>query len=261
MQKNPTYSIQVSELTIGYTKPKLDILHKDLNFTIQAGNLVSIIGGNGVGKTTLLRTISKLQQPINGQVFIQNKPLSRINNLEMAKEISLVLTDPPASKSISVREFITLGRHPHTNWIGRLTEMDKQKITKAIEVTNVKDLLDYKCFQLSDGQYQSIAIARAIAQDTPIIILDEPTTHLDLYNRASVLKLLQNLTKEYQKTILFSTHEIELALQLSDYILVLHPEYTLLDKPKKIIDSGVLSKLFPEDTIHFDSVTQRFKIR
>src|SRR5699024_1273752 len=243
------------------SKPELKVLHKNLNFAIKPGNLVSVIGGNGIGKTTLLRTISKLERPLKGEILIQNNSLSHIDNAEIAKIISLVLTHPPASKSLSVREFIALGRYPHTNWIGSLTEIDKQKIAKAIAVTEVRELLDYKCYQLSDGQYQRIAIARAITQDTPIIILDEPTTHLDLYHRAYVLKLLQNLTKQYQKTILFSTHEIELALQLSDQILLLHPEHVILDTPKNIIYISILSDLFPIDIIYFDPISQRFKVK
>ncbi len=261
MATNNKYSIEVSGLDIGYSKPELKVLHKNLNFAIKPGNLVSVIGGNGIGKTTLLRTISKLERPLKGEILIQNNSLSHIDNAEIAKIISLVLTHPPASKSLSVREFIALGRYPHTNWIGSLTEIDKQKIAKAIAVTEVRELLDYKCYQLSDGQYQRIAIARAITQDTPIIILDEPTTHLDLYHRAYVLKLLQNLTKQYQKTILFSTHEIELALQLSDQILLLHPEHVILDTPKNIINSGILSDLFPIDIIYFDPISQRFKVK
>src|SRR5699024_16252 len=163
------------------------------------GNLISVIGGNGVGKTTLLRTLAKLQNPLNGEIYINNKVLKSFTNTELAKEISLVLTNPPASKSISVYEFIALGRYPHTNWLGKLSDVDNQKVSKAIEVTEVHDLLDYKCYQLSDGQYQRIAIARAIAQDTPIIILDEPTTHLDLYHRAYELKLLQKQATKKKK--------------------------------------------------------------
>ena len=255
------YSIEVKDLDIGYKSPSLKLLLENINFGLKPGNLISVIGGNGVGKTTLLRTLAKLQNPLSGEVYIQNKLLKAITNTDLAKDISLVLTNPPASKSLSVYEFIALGRYPHTNWMGKLSDVDLQKITKAIEVTEVQDLLEYKCYQLSDGQYQRIAIARTIAQDTPIIILDEPTTHLDLYHRAYVLKLLQNLAKKHNKTILFSTHEIELALQLSDQVLLLQPKQIKLDTPNGIIESGLLDSLFPKDTIYFDTATKQFKAR
>lgn len=254
-------SIEVSDLSIGYKKPKLKPLLENINFKLNPGNLVSVIGGNGVGKTTLLRTLAKLQNPLGGVIYIQNKSLKSISNTDLAKKISLVLTNPPASKNLSAYEFIALGRYPHTNWIGKMSKEDNQKIAKAIEVTEVQDLLLYKCYQLSDGQYQRIAIARSIAQDTPIIILDEPTTHLDLYHRAYVLKLLQNLAKKHNKTILFSTHEIELALQLSDQVLLLQPDQIRLDTPDGIIKSDLLNSLFPKDIIFFDPITMQFKTR
>lgn len=259
MAENKTYSIEVSGLVIGYEKPKQKALLPELNFGLEPGKLVSIIGGNGIGKTTLLRTLTKLQKPLAGEISVLNTPLQQISKADLAKDISLVLTHPPASMNLSVREFIALGRYPHTNWLGKLSEIDNQKIAKAIAVTEVRSLLDYKCYQLSDGQYQRIAIARTLAQDTPIIILDEPTTHLDLYHRAYVLKLLQNLARQHDKTILFSTHEIDLALQLSDQVLLLQAEKISLDSPEAIIKSGMLNNLFPKDTIFFDEETKQFK--
>lgn len=259
MTKNITYSIEVSGLVIGYEKPVKKILLPELNFSLEPGKLISLIGGNGIGKTTLLRTLTKLHKPLAGSISILNSPLEKINKAALAKDISLVLTHPPASMNLSVREFIALGRYPHTNWLGKLNDNDNQKIAKAITVTEVRPLLDYKCYQLSDGQYQRIAIARSIAQDTPIIILDEPTTHLDLYHRAYVLKLLKNLAEQHNKTILFSTHEIDLALQLSDQVLMLQPDKILLDTPEEIIKSGMLNQMFPKDTIYFDPEAKQFK--
>jgi iron complex transport system ATP-binding protein len=145
--------------------------------------------------------------------------------------------------------------------MGKLSEEDKKIVTLALESTNIETLADNKCFELSDGQLQRVYIARALAQDTPIIILDEPTTHLDLYHRASILKLLKNLASETKKTILFSTHEIDLAIQLSDKMIVMTPETTYFDNPRDLIKEGRFDALFPKEMIQFDAETGRFTIK
>lgn len=154
-----------------------------------------------------------------------------------------------------------MGRQPYTNWIGSLSPKDKEKVEFALEATETTVLADRKCYELSDGQMQRVSIARALAQDTPIIILDEPTTHLDLYHRAYILKLLKNLATETRKTILFSTHEIDLAIQLADKMIVMAKDQTFFDEPCKLIEAGKFDALFPEETIAFDAITGRFTIR
>jgi iron complex transport system ATP-binding protein len=144
--------------------------------------------------------------------------------------------------------------------MGTLTEKDTKAIRFALEATETDTLAQRKCFELSDGQLQRVYIARALAQDTPVILLDEPTTHLDLYHRAYVLKLLKKLASETGKCILYSTHEIDLAIQLSDKMVVMTPEVTHFDEPCRLIESGKFDVLFPKETIHFDSKTGRFTI-
>jgi iron complex transport system ATP-binding protein len=175
--------------------------------------------------------------------------------------LSVVLTENVSQTNLSVQELIALGRQPYTNWLGSLTEEDRIKTQQAIEAINISDLSEKNCFELSDGQLQKVMLARALAQDTDIIILDEPTTHLDLYHKVSVLKLLQKLAKTTQKTILFSTHEINVTLSLCDKILVMKDSGTKFGAPKSLIEGKAFNDLFPEDLVEFDSTSGAFKIK
>ncbi|MFT4668704.1 MAG: iron complex transport system ATP-binding protein [Flavobacteriaceae bacterium] len=250
------------KLTIGYFRKKqADVVSSNINFLLAEGELVALVGTNGIGKSTLLRTISGMQPIMKGAVHLKEKDLNSYTALQLAHYLSVVLTETPASKNLTVLELVSLGRQPYTNWMGKLSQEDKKIVTIALESTNTSGLSNNKCFELSDGQLQRVYIARALAQDTPIIILDEPTTHLDLYHRASILKLLKNLASETKKTILFSTHEIDLAIQLSDKMLVMTPEATYFDTPTDLIKAGRFDALFPKEMIHFDPETGRFTIK
>ena len=254
--------LKVSELAIGYAiKKKTSVISEGINFSIAKGELVGLVGTNGIGKSTLLRTLAGMQSPLKGTVFINNIPLSSHTSLQLANKLSIVLTETPASKTLSVIELISLGRQPYTNWIGKLSENDKEIIQKALKATEIESLSHRKCFELSDGQLQRVMIARALAQDTPLILLDEPTTHLDMYHRAYILKLLKKLTKETGKTILFSSHEIDLVIQLSDKMLVMTPEKVHYENPERLINQGCFDSLFPKETIHFDTEMKRFVLK
>jgi iron complex transport system ATP-binding protein len=254
--------LQVNDLSVGYSKKGSDsVIAEAINFSIEKGELVGLVGANGIGKSTLLRTLTGMQNALNGEVFLKGKNLKEYSSFELATQLSVVLTEAPASKNISVLEMISLGRQPYTNWIGSLSVADKKAIDFALEATETTSLAHRKCYELSDGQMQRVAIARALAQDTPIIILDEPTTHLDIYHRAYVLKLLKKLASEAQKTILFSTHEIDLAIQLTDKMLVMAVNENYFDSPCKLIEAGRFDALFPKETIDFDGKTGRFTIR
>ena len=151
-----------------------------------------------------------------------------------------------------------MGRQPYTNWIGKLTEEDKSQIKLAIEMTKIEHLIHKKHYEISDGELQTVLIARALAQDTPFIILDEPTTHLDLVHKFSLLKLLKNLTKKTQKCILFSTHDIDLAIQLYDEMIVMTTENIVQDSPCKLIEKKVFNDLFNDSSIVFDPKKGKF---
>lgn len=179
----------------------------------------------------------------------------------MASKVSVVLTESIASKNLSVYELLALGRQPYTNWLGKLAENDISVINNSIALLELEPFLDKKCFQLSDGQLQRALIARALIQDTDIILLDEPTTHLDLYHKVQILKLLKSIAHETKKTILFTSHEIELAIQLCDKMLILDGIHNAFNEPCKLIENNSFDSLFPTDTISFDANTGTFKIK
>lgn len=261
MEENPKYTLQTKGLSIGYhNKKENHEVAKDINFSLEKGELIGLVGSNGIGKSTLLRTLCKVQNALSGEILINNQNLKSYTFETLAETLSVVLTETPASNNITVLELVALGRQPYTNWLGTITENDKKHIIQALKATEMMSFKDRKCFELSDGQLQRALIARALAQDTPIIILDEPTTHLDLYHRASILKLLKNLTKTTGTTILFSTHEIDLAIQLCDKMLVMAPEESYFGNPCQLIEAGHFSKLFPKNLIDFDVEAGRFKI-
>jgi iron complex transport system ATP-binding protein len=253
--------LNVQQLSIGYKTKKVEtIIASNLNFDLQKGQLIGLVGANGIGKSTLLRTLINVQPALSGKISLNNKDLNTTSNLELSKQLSIVLTESLLSKNLSVFELVALGRHPYTNWLGNLTNDDIATINNALELVNITELKDKKCYELSDGQLQKVMIARALSQDTAIIILDEPTTHLDMYHKAYILKLLQKLTKETGKTILFSSHEIDLAIQLCDTMIVMRKDNVVCDEPCKLISEGVFETLFPKDLISFDNMTGSFRV-
>ncbi len=254
--------LKTEDLSIGYASKKAKtIIASNINIELKKGELIGLIGANGIGKSTLLRTLTHVQNPLKGHIFLNGKNISEYLALDLAKAMSLVLTEQMASKNLSVFELIALGRQPYTNWLGNVTTEDSNVITKAMEQTNITNLKHKKCFELSDGQLQKVMIARALAQDTDLIILDEPTTHLDMYHKAYILKLLQKLAKETNKTILFSSHEIDLAIQLCDTLIVMTKNKVVTNQPCNLIKEGVFETLFPKDLITFNSDTGSFRVK
>ena len=254
--------LHTEELSIGYSSKKGGHLIKEnIQISLEAGKLITLLGANGIGKSTLLKTLTGIIPPLSGSVKLANKEISSYEPQELAQELSVVLTEKLPPSNLNIAELIALGRQPYTNWLGTLTETDFEYIEKAITLTDIHHLIDKKHDEISDGQLQKVLIARALAQDTPLIILDEPTTHLDLYHKVAVFKLLQKLAHEAQKCILFSTHDLDLAIQLSDEVIVMTETFCVQDQPCNLIEKNVFDLLFKDEHIVFDKQYGKFMVK
>lgn len=253
--------LQAQKLSIGYiNKKEQNTIASNIDLTLERGKLIALVGANGIGKSTLLRTITGIQKTISGTVFLNGKNIHEMNALALAKNLSLVLTEKLPPSNLTVFELVALGRQPYTNWIGTLADEDIEKVNQALALTQIEHLASKKHYEISDGQLQKVLVARALAQDTPLIILDEPTTHLDLLHKVALFKLLKKLTQETQKCILFSTHDIDMAIQLSDEMIIMTPETVVQDQPCNLISKGSFNTLFKDEHIVFDATKGKFVI-
>ncbi|MFD2890796.1 ABC transporter ATP-binding protein [Flavobacterium chuncheonense] len=254
--------LHTQNLSIGYhSKTSARTIIESSDITLEKGKLIALVGANGIGKSTLLKTITGIIPAIKGSIYINDKNLNSYTPKELAQELSIVLTDSLPPSNLTVYEIIALGRQPYTNWLGTLTEEDKTKVKEAIELTGIQDWQHKRHYEISDGQLQKALIARALAQDTNLVILDEPTTHLDLLHKVSLIKLLQKLAHETEKTFLYSTHDIDLAIQMSDEMIVLTPNKLVKDQPCNLIADGVFNLLFQNESIYFDPLIGKFKVK
>ncbi|MEM9078860.1 MAG: ABC transporter ATP-binding protein [Bacteroidota bacterium] len=258
MTAKTTSILTADKLSIGYSSATIA---ENISFSLSEGTLCGIVGINGIGKSTLLRTLGGLQPTLSGKIEILRNELERLSYVQLAQKRSMVLTEQSTSKNLTVQELIGLGRQPHTNWLGRLTKRDKNRIEESITTFLLDKLRHRKCHELSDGQFQRVLIARAMAQDTPLILLDEPTTHLDLHHKVQILKLLQQLAHNQQKTIVFTTHEVDLAIQLCDKMLILDGTLNPFGEPCQLIDEKHFENLFPSEMVQFDAKTGTYKVK
>lgn len=254
--------LKTENLSIGYqTKKQQNIIASNVNFSIEKGKFIALLGKNGIGKSTLLRTLSKVQKPLEGNIEINQKNIEKYSFQELATSLSLVLTERLPQSQLTVFELIALGRQPYTNWIDNLSSKDIEKVNWAIEQTDINHLKN-KCFyELSDGQLQRVLIARALAQDTEIIILDEPTAHLDIHHTFKIFSLLKTLVKTTKKTILISTHEVNLAIQLADEFILLSEKQIYNGTSESLINQNAFDELFPKGLISFNKTLEQFVIK
>ena len=254
--------LNIENLAIGYqTKKQQTVIASGINFSIEKGKLVALLGKNGIGKSTLLRTISKVQNPLSGSIKINQKNISDYSHHELATSLSLVLTERLPQSQLTVFELIALGRQPYTNWIDKLSATDLKKILWSIEQTAIEHLKDKRFYELSDGQLQRVLIARALAQDTDIIILDEPTAHLDIHHTIKIFSLLKQLVEKTGKTIVISTHEVNLAIQLADEFILLSEEQIYSGTSTELIKQNAFEQLFPKELISFNKTLEQFVIK
>lgn len=251
--------LSAKNLSIGYhSKRNNNTIAENINLNLKQGRLIALIGANGIGKSTLLRTITGIQKPLTGEILLNNKVIADYSPSALAQNLSIVLTESLPPSSLTVFELVALGRQPYTNWLGTLSAEDIEQVNNSLELTQITNLSNRKHYEISDGQLQKVLIARALAQDTPLIVLDEPTTHLDLLHKAGLLRLLKKLSEDTNKSILYSTHDLDLALQLSDEIIIMTENKLLQDTPLNLIKNNELDKLFNDESIRFDAEKGRF---
>ena len=232
----------------------------NIDLSIEKGKLVTVLGKNGIGKSTLLRTVAKVQEPLNGSIFINNKKLESYSHQELATSLSMVLTERLPESQLTVFELVALGRQPYTNWIDKLSDADLEKINWVIDETEIHHLKDKRFYELSDGQLQRVLIARALAQDTEIIILDEPTAHLDLHHTIKIFALLKNLTEKTLKTIIMSSHEVNLSIKFADKIILFTDTEIFTGSPSLLIKNNSFDNLFPREIVTFNRNLEQFII-
>ena len=250
--------LTTKNLQIGY--PNLKVIEA-INLRVTAGKLISILGKNGSGKSTLIRTLARILVPLEGNILLHDKELTNYKQQRLAELFALVLTEKLPENLLTVNELISMGRQVHTNWFDKLTPKDQEKIDFAIELTHTQNLLSRKFSLLSDGQKQKVLIAKAIAQDTSLIFLDEPTTHLDVHHRMETFLLLKNLAHKFGKTIIMATHEVGLSTQLADELWLVDQKVIKIGTPKEMIANKTLGNIFNSELIRFNSKTSTFEFR
>lgn len=255
-------SIEIRSLSTGYkVKHGIKVVAKDINATLRCGQLTCLLGPNGAGKSTLLRTLSAFQPPVSGEISILGKPLSQYSDSELAKVIGVVLTEKVDLRNMTVYDLVGIGRSPYTGFWGSLREEDRKIVEEAISLVHIELLRDRMIQTLSDGERQKVMIAKALAQETPIIFLDEPTAFLDYPSKVEIMQLLQQISRERNKTIFLSTHDLELALQIADTIWLMDKEKGLvIGTPEELSISGDLGNFFARKGISFDAEIGLFRI-
>ena len=286
-------TIQIKNLDIGYTtKHGVKTVAKGINGTLHSGELTCLLGANGVGKSTLLRTLSAFQPKISGEVLftvyslqftddysdgaeglaskstVNKKDVSSFTDKELSKLIGVVLTEKPDIRNMTVRELVALGRSPYTGFWGTCSKEDLSIVDESIDMVGISPLARRPVHTLSDGERQKVMIAKALAQQTPVIFLDEPTAFLDYPSKVEVLLLLRRICQQAGKTILLSTHDVELALQLADIIWLMEKQETgnkspiAIGSPQALAEDGSLGRFIEsQQNIVFDKETLTIRVQ
>lgn len=250
--------IEIRNITLAFGTNRLIT---DATARFECGNMVALLGRNGTGKSTLLRAMAGLGRVESGNVVVAGRDLAALSATERAKHIAFVNTERVDVDALTVRELVGIGRSPYTNWIGSLNAEDCKIVEHAMAVTGVMKFADRKVNTLSDGEAQRAMIARALAQDTPIILLDEPTSFLDLPNRYELCRLLSDLAHRENKCVVFSTHELDIALSLADSIALVDTPQLVHLPTSQMINSGNIERLFDSEYISFDATSRSIHLK
>ncbi|MDE6396283.1 MAG: ABC transporter ATP-binding protein [Muribaculaceae bacterium] len=255
-----TEAIKATNLSIGY--PKRTVL-TDISFSIPPGSVTAVIGANGTGKSTLLKTLSGVISPLDGTVELNGRDLSTISRRELAKLMAIVYTDRTnGAGGLTVRELVELGRYPHTGYLGHLTANDRNIVEESIVSLGIESKATSFLSDISDGERQKAMIARALAQETPVILLDEPTSYLDAASRLDILDLVRRLADTHGRTILLSTHDTAPSLAISDIVMTIAPTETpavAVGTPDDVQFAERMNRIFPNRGISFNPLTRDFE--
>ena len=253
-------ALTISNASVGYIngKKRVEVVC-GIDASLHCGELVVLIGKNGAGKSTLLRTLSAFQKSLSGTVECAGNDISELSPTDLAKEIAVVLTST-GFVPLTVRELVSLGRTPYTNFLGKLTEKDRAVVDSAMELMGVRCFEERGVATLSDGERQKCMIAKALAQETSIILLDEPTAFLDFGSKVALFRMLKMLAKQQNKAILVSTHDIELAIRFADRLWLLEDGFLNEGSVFALSDSGVLQRFIDSDGVAYDKENNRIEI-
>ncbi len=247
--------IELRNLTTGYGRRAVAT---NLNAALRPGRLTCLLGPNGVGKSTLLRTLCGFQPPLEGQILIDGRDAATMTRKEMSRTIGIVLTERPDVADMCAAEMVAMGRTPYTGFWGSLRAEDKKQVDEALRLVGIEALADRMVHTLSDGERQKVMIAKALAQDTPLILLDEPTAFLDFPSKVETLRLLRRLAHEAGKTIFLSTHDLEMAIQLADDLWLLSTEGLTHGPAADLSTNGTLERFAATDGLRFDAMRKVF---
>ncbi len=258
-----TALLETRALSIGYRsfRRRTRVVTANINVDVQPGELVCLLGQNGAGKSTLLRTLAGAQRAVSGDVLLSGQSMATLSRLHRARMLAMVLTDRIDAGLLSARDVVSLGRYPHTGWSGGLGPRDITIVSDAMETVGAAQLADRSMTELSDGERQRVMIARALAQQPRIMLLDEPTAFLDAPRRVEVFALLRRLARDEGLGIVISTHEVELALQASEQVWLMREAQPLLaGSATELINAGAIQEAFCLPGVQFDGVTRRFSV-
>lgn len=255
--------LSTAALSIGYkAKGQPDrVVASDLNLDLQPGEFVCLLGPNGAGKSTLIRALAGMESPLGGSIEISGTDIETLSPKQRARQISVVLTESLPVGMFSARSLVALGRHPHTSWTGNLTDLDQDRIEWALATVDATSLADRQVSELSDGERQKIMVARALAQEASIMLLDEPTAYLDLPRRVELMRTLRELTRKEGLSVLLSTHDLDLALRSADRLWLFSEDGKLVTgMPEELALEGTLQAAFASDKLDWDEEQGSFRL-